>query len=155
MRYIVVLGLLFGLGSQCVAQDTSPSLKKCLPPLSGDTFKASECSLTYRPPKPLSEQLKVDGCIFRSGNTVSSGGPFTLLQCTTLNTSQDPIRSFQYGVLYLEKDTMKTVAKAGFSTSRRFATPVLKGSLQPGEARILGFIGPPLPEALRAWPKSS
>ena len=75
-------------------------------------------------------------------------------RCSAISTtfatrpkSPEAIESIKYGVRYIEKGGEVPVAEAGFQGTNRFSTANIPGNLQPGEMRVLGFVGPALPES--------
>jgi hypothetical protein len=132
--------------SQPAFADVGPlSVDACLPPISGNAHDPDECILTYHPLPPLRQDVEITDCSFLAGEV--GEGEFKLLYCYVSNKSPEAIESINYGVRYLENGRETPLVEAGFQGPSRFGTPNIPGNLQPGETRILGFVGPRLPES--------
>lgn len=142
---IFLTGLFLTLASSVFAQSPLPSFTGCLPPTAGDQEDASECSLTYRPPPSLKQDIRVSECQFIPSKVEADKASYQLMNCSVSNGSNEPIESFRYGIRYFDQISQVLLAEVGFEELRRFSTANIEGDLQPGEKRLLSFIGPEVP----------
>ncbi|NHF72445.1 hypothetical protein [Paracoccus xiamenensis] len=126
--------------------DVAPlSAAACLPPIPGNAYDPDKCVLAYHPPPSLKQDVEITDCSFLAGEM--GDGRFKLLYCSIFNKSSEAIESIRYGVRYLEKGRETPLVQAGFQGPNLFKTANIPGDLQPGEARVLLFAGPGLPES--------
>lgn len=128
------------------------SLAACLPPIAGNTYDPDKCSLTYRPPPPLAQDVKITDCSFVSRNFLPGAlrEGATLIQCSVFNGSHEAIESIRYGVRYMEDGRKTPLLEAGFQGPARFSTRNISGGLQPGEKSRFPFAAPGLPKGVDA-----
>lgn len=134
----------FGVGITW-AENSTPSLAACLPPISGSEVNAEDCPLTYRPPPPLGQSIFVSECRFLPERAEALGQVFLTMQCAISNRSEERVAFFKYGVRYLELGSSTVLAEVGFVGEQRFSTANLVPVLQPQETRSLRLVAPDLP----------
>ena len=142
---IVYLILALAISSPATAQSLSQDISGCLPPVAGAETDEEDCSLKYKPPPPLRQDILVSGCVFLPGKSTSQDSSFRFLQCLVVNEAEEAVESFRYGVRYFGPDNDLPLAEGGFEEIRRFSTANIAGNLQPGEQRTMNFIGPDIP----------
>lgn len=143
MRTALVIAALLAIPLPALADEVATSLAGCLPTTSRTTYDPDRCSLTYRPPPPLKQDVEIGDCSFLPGWV--RGGEATLMACDVFNGSREAIESMNYGVRYMENGRKTPLLEAGFQGPIIFGTASIPGDLQPGESRVLMLAGPGLP----------
>lgn len=139
----------FGVGITW-AENSTPSLAACLPPISGSEDSAEDCPLTYRPPPPLGQSIDVSECLFLPEQAEALGQVFLTMQCAISNRSNERVVFFKYGIRYMELGSSNVLVEVGFEGAQRFSTAHLVPVLQPQETRSLRLVAPDLPRGISA-----
>jgi hypothetical protein len=137
--------LALATSSPASAQIPSLDISACLPPVADAETDKEDCSLTYKPPPPLRQDVLVSDCALLPGKSTTQDRSFRLLQCSVVNDAEEAVQSFRYGVRYFGPDDDLPLAEGGFEETLRFSTGNIAGNLQPGEQRTMDFTGPDIP----------